>query len=450
MPKHAAVVGSGLVGSLWTTFLAQRGYHVDVFERRADSRRAGYKGGRSINLALSDRGWRALEAVGVAEAVRREAIPMFRRVMHAIDGTITTQPYGEHGQAIWSVSRGGINMALMTEAEKHANVRLHFEHETDLDDATEGRIKWTTPEGQGSGCFDAVFSTDGANSGIRKALQAEGAMEWTEQVIDHGYKELLIPSGPDGTSLIEREALHIWPRASYMLIGLPNPDGSFTMTLFFPNEGLVSFAALDTPEAAEVFFAEFFADALALMPDFKEQWAQNPVSKLGIVRSWPWSKGKVVLFGDASHAIVPFYGQGMNSGFEDCFELNRMMDALGEDPATLFPAFEAERKPNADAIAELALLNFIEMRDLTGQPEFLLRKKIESKLHAERPDQWIPLYTQVTFSHIPYSVALERGRQMDRVFAEVMQWPGIAENWDQPETLAKIWKVADRQLVTSN
>jgi kynurenine 3-monooxygenase len=328
-------------------------------------------------------------------------------------------------------------------------VRLHFEHDTDLDDALEGQIKWTTPDGKGSGCFDAVFSTDGANSGIRKALQAEGAMEWTEQVIDHGYKELLIPAGPNATSLIEREALHIWPRASYMLIGLPNPDGSFTMTLFFPNEGPVSFAALDTPEAAEVFFAEFFADALALMPDFKEQWAQNPVSKLSIVRSWPWSKGKVVLFGDATHAIVPFYGQGMNSGFEDCFELNRMMDALGENPATLFPAFEAERKPNADAIAELALLNFIEMRDLTGQPEFLLRKKIESKLHSQRPHQWIPLYTQVTFSHIPYSVALERGRQMDRVFAEVMQWPGIAENWDQPETLAKIWEVAEQQLVPS-
>ena len=274
-------------------------------------------------------------------------------------------------------------------------------------------------------------------------------MEWTEQVIEHGYKELLIPAGPNGSSLIEREALHIWPRASYMLIGLPNPDGSFTMTLFFPNEGPVSFAALDTPEKAEVFFGEFFADALAIMPDFAEQWAANPVSKLSIVRSWPWSKGKVVLFGDATHAIVPFYGQGMNSGFEDCFVLNQMMDALGEDPATLFPAFEAERKPNADAIAELALLNFIEMRDLTGQPEFLLRKKIEGRLHAERPDFWIPLYTQVTFSHIPYSVALERGRQMDRVFAEVMEWPDLAATWDQPETLARIWVLAE-QLVTSN
>lgn len=447
--KHAAVVGSGLVGSLWTTFLAQRGYRVDVFERRPDSRQAGYKGGRSINLALSDRGWRALEAVGVAEAVRREAIPMYRRVMHAVDGTLTTQPYGTDGQAIWSVSRGGINMALMSEAEKHANVRLHFEHDTDLEDADAGRIRWTTPDGQGSGEFDAVFSTDGANSGIRKALQAQGAMEWTEQVIEHGYKELLIPAGPNGTSLIEREALHIWPRASYMLIGLPNPDGSFTMTLFFPNEGPVSFAALDTPEKAEVFFGEYFADALALMPDFKDQWAANPVSKLGIVRSWPWSKGKVVLFGDASHAIVPFYGQGMNSGFEDCFVLNQMMDALGEDPLALFPAFEADRKPNTDAIAELALLNFIEMRDLTGQPEFLLRKKIEGRLHAQRPDFWIPLYTQVTFSHIPYSVALERGRQMDRVFEEVMTWPNLADNWDQPETLARIWAVADK-LVTSN
>ena len=448
--KHAAVVGSGLVGSLWTTFLAQRGYRVDVFERRGDSRRAGYQGGRSINLALSDRGWRALEAVGVAEAVRREAIPMYRRVMHAKDGSLSTQPYGKDGQAIWSVSRGGINMALMTEAEKHPNVSIHFEHNTDLVDADQGRIQWTTPDSKGEGQFDAVFSTDGANSGIRQALQREGAMEWAEQVIEHGYKELVIPAGPNGSSLIEREALHIWPRASYMLIGLPNPDGSFTMTLFFPNEGPVSFASLADPAAAAVFFAEHFADAYAMMPDFEAQWAHYPSSKLSIVRSWPWSKGKVVLFGDATHAIVPFYGQGMNSGFEDCFELNRMMDALGEEPGTLFPAFEAERKPNADAIAELALLNFIEMRDLTGQPEFLLRKKIESVLHGEQPERWIPLYTQVTFSQIPYSVALECGQRMDRVFHEVMQWPGIAENWDQPETLAKIWKVAEKYQATSN
>jgi kynurenine 3-monooxygenase len=275
-------------------------------------------------------------------------------------------------------------------------------------------------------------------------------MDWSEQVIEHGYKELVIPAGPNGSSLIEREALHIWPRASYMLIGLPNPDGSFTMTLFFPNEGPVSFASLADPAAAAVFFAEHFADAYAMIPDFEAQWAHYPSSKLSIVRSWPWSKGKVVLFGDATHAIVPFYGQGMNSGFEDCFELNRMMDALGEEPGTLFPAFEAERKPNADAIAELALLNFIEMRDLTGQPEFLLRKKIESVLHSEQPERWIPLYTQVTFSQIPYSVALECGQRMDRVFHEVMQWPGIAENWDQPETLAKIWKVAEKYQATSN
>jgi kynurenine 3-monooxygenase len=436
--KKATVVGAGLVGSLWTALLAKRGYRVDVYERRTDSRKAGYAGGRSINLALSNRGWKALERAGLAEAIAREAIPMSHRVMHAVDGSLVRQPYGKDGQAIYSVSRGGLNEQLMTLAEQSGNVHLHFDRKCVDVDLKTGAAAFES----GDGSVELVepgllFATDGAYSAIRSAMIKTDRYQYQQQYIDHGYKELHIPAGTDGSYQMEKNALHIWPRGGYMLIALPNPDGSFTLTLFFAWEGPESFASLPTTDDAEAFFARIFPDALSLMPDFRAQWDTNPASSLVIMRCDPWQfNGTVALIGDAAHAIVPFYGQGMNAGFEDCTVLDDLLDAHGEDWANVLPQYSRKQKPNGDAIAELALLNFIEMRDLVGQPEFLLQKKIEAWFSNKHPDRWTPLYTQVTFSHTPYSEALANGRRQEAIMREVMALPGIEERWDGAEVEA--------------
>ena len=436
--KKATVVGAGLVGSLWTALLAKRGYRVDVYERRTDSRKAGYAGGRSINLALSNRGWKALERAGLAEAIAREAIPMSHRVMHAVDGSLVRQPYGKDGQAIYSVSRGGLNEQLMTLAEQSGNVHLHFDRRCVDVDLKTGAAAFES----GDGSLERVepgllFATDGAYSAIRSAMIKTDRYQYQQQYIDHGYKELHIPAGPNGAYQMEKNALHIWPRGGYMLIALPNPDGSFTLTLFFAWEGPESFASLPTTGDAEAFFARIFPDALSLMPDFRAQWDTNPASSLVIMRCDPWQfNGTVALIGDAAHAIVPFYGQGMNAGFEDCTVLDDLLDAHGEDWPNVLPQYSRIQKPNGDAIAELALLNFSEMRDLVGQPEFLLQKKIEAWFSNKHPDRWTPLYTQVTFSHTPYAEALANGRRQEAIMREVMALPGLEERWDSADVEA--------------
>ena len=436
--KKATVVGAGLVGSLWTALLAKRGYRVDVYERRTDSRKAGYAGGRSINLALSNRGWKALERAGLAEAIAREAIPMSHRVMHAVDGSLVRQPYGKDGQAIYSVSRGGLNEQLMTLAEQSGNVHLHFDRRCVDVDLKTGAAAFESGDGSVERVEPGLlFATDGAYSAIRSAMIKTDRYQYQQQYIDHGYKELHIPAGPNGSYQMEKNALHIWPRGGYMLIALPNPDGSFTLTLFFAWEGPESFASLPTTDDAEAFFARIFPDALSLMPDFRAQWDTNPASSLVIMRCDPWQfNGTVALIGDAAHAIVPFYGQGMNAGFEDCTVLDDLLDAHGEDWANVLPQYSRKQKPNGDAIAELALLNFIEMRDLVGQPEFLLQKKIEAWFSNKHPDRWTPLYTQVTFSHTPYAEALANGRRQEAIMREVMALPGIEERWDSAEVVA--------------
>ena len=436
--KKATVVGAGLVGSLWTALLAKRGYRVDVYERRTDSRKAGYAGGRSINLALSNRGWKALERAGLAEAIAREAIPMSHRVMHAVDGSLVRQPYGKDGQAIYSVSRGGLNEQLMTLAEQSGNVHLHFDRRCVDVDLKTGAAAFESGDGSVERVEPGLlFATDGAYSAIRSAMIKTDRYQYQQQYIDHGYKELHIPAGPNGAYQMEKNALHIWPRGGYMLIALPNPDGSFTLTLFFAWEGPESFASLPTTDDAEAFFARIFPDALSLMPDFRAQWDTNPASSLVIMRCDPWQfNGTVALIGDAAHAIVPFYGQGMNAGFEDCTVLDDLLDAHGEDWPNVLPQYSRIQKPNGDAIAELALLNFIEMRDLVGQTEFLLQKKIEAWFSNKHPDRWTPLYTQVTFSHTPYAEALANGRRQEAIMREVMALPGLEERWDSADVEA--------------
>lgn len=439
--KKVTIAGAGLVGSLWACYMAQKGHEVKVYERRPDMRKTTIDGGRSINLALSNRGWKALEGVGVADEVRKMAIPMYGRVMHSREGELTSQPYGLNGEAIYSVSRGGLNALLMNEAEKHSNVSIDFDQQctrVDLETGEASFKSYSTKEVT-KVQSDLLFGTDGAFSAVRASMVKSDRFNYSQHYIEHGYKELSIPANADGTHKMEKEALHIWPRGSYMLIALPNPDGTFTCTLFFPNEGETSFETVNTVEKARGFFKEHFADALDLMADFDEEWENNPTSSLVIIRCFPWSKnGKVALMGDASHAIVPFYGQGMNSGFEDCTVLDEIIGQHGDDWNTILKEFEVQRKPDADAIADLAMRNFVEMRDLTGNTDFLLRKKIEAKFSRNNPGKWMPLYSMVTFSDIRYSDALKEGQRQDRIMEEVMAMPDIHENWEDEKVEAKI------------
>ncbi len=430
--SNVAVVGAGLVGSLLSIYLKKRGYQVTVFERRPDMRRKGYEGGRSINLALSNRGIRALEEIGLAEPLKQVAIPMHGRVMHDRKGNLTFQPYGKEGQFINSVSRSGLNIVLMDEAEK-LGVKFLFEQRVEKIDVENTAIIFPTEKKQ----FDLIIGADGAFSAVRGSLQITDRFDYSQDYIDHGYKELRIPAGagarlPAGQAgfQIEKNALHIWPRESFMLIALPNPDGSFTCTLFFPFEGKTSFEKLKTDADVKQFFQETFPDALRLMPDLLEDYNSNPTSSLVTVTCYPWVRNNTLLIGDAAHAIVPFFGQGMNAGFEDCRILHELLDKHQDDWSIALSEFQEQRKPDADAIAQLALDNFIEMRDLVADAEFLLRKKIEAKLHELFPDKWIPLYSMVTFhDSMRYSEAYQIGKRQRKIMDEAMRTPGIETNW---------------------
>lgn len=445
-PETITIAGAGLVGSLLSLYLAKRGHHVQLIERRPDSRKTSIYQGRSINLALSDRGWKALEAVGADTTIRDIAIPMRRRVMHDVKGHLSYQPYGKDGQAIYSVSRGLLNQRLLDMAEALPNVRMHFEQKVVATDLEAASITTENTDGEiHTYQADYLFGADGAFSQVRAAMLKRDRFSYEQEYIDHGYKELSIPPAEDGGFQLEKEALHIWPRGEYMLIALPNPDGTFTCTLFFPFEGDPSFSSLNTVEKARTFFEEQFPDALALMPDFDQEWRDNPSSSLCIIRCYPWVAGQSALIGDSAHAIVPFYGQGMNSGFEDCRILNKILDEESDWKVAL-ERYQKERKANGDAIADLAMRNFIEMRDLTADPQFLLRKKIEAHLHQRYPDRWIPLYSMVTFTHIPYEEALRIGKVQDKIMAEVMTRPDIEEMWNSPEVSAAILEGVERYL----
>jgi len=429
--RHIAISGAGLVGSLLAIYLAKRGYKITVFERRGDMRKSGYEGGRSINLALSNRGIRALDEVGLAEEMKSVAIPMHGRMMHDMQGNLSSQPYGKQGQFINSVSRSALNIVLMNKAEA-LGVEFRFEQRITIVDLEKTTL--TTAGSQHSGIehkFDLIIGADGAFSAVRSAFQITDRFDYSQDYIDHGYKELHIPPGAAGAFQLEKNALHIWPRESFMMIALPNPDGSFTCTLFFPFEGTPSFNKLRTDAEVSMFFESTFPDAVELMPALLEDYNTNPTSSLVTVRCYPWVKNNTLLIGDAAHAIVPFFGQGMNAGFEDCRVLNDLLNKHHDDWLKVLPVFQQERKKNADAIAQLALDNFIEMRDLVADADFLLRKKIEAKLHQLYPTQWIPLYSMVTFhDDTPYSVAYATGQNQKLIMDEVMKRPGIDKNWE--------------------
>lgn len=439
--KKVAVVGAGLVGSLQAVLLAKKGFKVDVYERRPDLRKADVIGGRSINLALSDRGFKALEMAGIADEIREMCIPMYGRKMHDLEGHLTYQPYGKEKEAIYSVSRGGLNQKLMNLADDFPEVSYCFNHKCEDVDLRSNTIHFTETENNKKiqEKYDHIFGTDGAFSAVRSRLMKTPMFNYSQEYLSHGYKELIIPPNPDGSHKIDKNCLHIWPRGKFMLIALPNLDGSFTVTLFFPMRGETSFESIKTAEEVMGFFNKTFPDAVKVMPTLATDYFENPTCTLVTVRCDPWNfEDKVMLMGDAAHAVVPFYGQGMNSGFEDCSVFSEMYDAHEGGMRSLFENYTEKRVPDGNAIADLALYNYIEMRDLTGDPDFLLRKKIERKFSDLHPDLWMPLYSQVTFSHIRYSEALKNGEKQREIMDQVMNMENIHERWDSVEVMKKI------------
>ena len=430
--KSIVMVGAGLVGSLLSIYLRHKGNKVVLLEKRPDMRLAGNIGGRSINLALSNRGWKALRDTGVAGEVEKLAIPMSGRMMHDPQGNLTFQPYGKEGQAIYSVSRGGLNQLLLDEAEK-SGVDIYFNHDCEHVNFEETIIQAKNTENDTSRAFkgDVIIGADGAFSAVRESIMKSSRFNYSQSYIDHGYKELTIPPTKEKDFALDPNALHIWPRGQFMLIALPNEDRSFTCTLFLPFEGRDSFSALKSENAVTNFFTSTFPDVLPIMPSLREDFFQNPTSSLVTVKCYPWVKNNTLILGDASHAIVPFYGQGMNSGFEDCYLLNKMIDSCNGNWQDILPRFQTERKPDADAIADLAIQNFLEMRDKVADERFLLRKKIEGKLNELYPEKWIPLYSMVTFSDIRYADALAIGKRQEAIMDEVMTQKDIKHVWEQ-------------------
>lgn len=430
MLKKTIILGAGLVGSLLSLLLAKNGYQVSIFEKRPDPRKAGAEGGRSINLALSKRGKLALKQAGLEQAVEKLQIPMEGRMIHDLTGNLTFQPYGKKGQEIYSISRSGLNALLMNHAED-AGVKISFSQKIVDVDLEQNTIKVENYNEQTSQLeADLIVGADGAYSAVREVMRKTDRFNYSQFYIDYGYKELTIPASPAGDFVLARNALHIWPRGNYMLIALPNLDKSFTCTLFLPYHGEKSFEVLDGEEQIISFFKEIFPDVVDKMPTLVEDFLQNPTGSLVTISCYPWVKNNAVLIGDAAHAIVPFYGQGMNAGFEDCSVFNDLLNRFPNDLEKVLQEFQFLRKPDADAISELALNNFVEMRDLVGDPQFLLRKKIEAKLHKLFPEEWIPLYSMVTFSDFRYSEALHLGKQQESVMMEVMNTPDIEKHWD--------------------
>ena len=439
--KRMTVVGGGPVGSLLAISLARHGYRVGLYEGRPDSRKTSIYQGKSINIALSDRGWTSLEKIGISTEAKRGAIPMYHRAIHDVDGTLSEIPYGKEGDAIWSVSRGGINEKLLDIADDEPNIETYFEHRlSDIDFETATATFRASGDRTVSVEADIAFGADGANSRVRHSAHSFPRFSYSQTYMPESYIELNIPAAPDGSHRLEKNALHIWPRKDFMLIALPNPDGSFTCTLFLAHAGDPSFESLSDAAAVRSFFETNFPDAMDYLEDPVETFMARTPAPLYLVHVFPWSfNNKVGLIGDAAHAIVPYYGQGMNCGFEDCAELHALIAKHDYDWDRIFPAYENARKPNADAIAELAVRNFREMSDLSGDPSFQLRKKIEAKFSDRFPELWTPLYSMVTFSpEVPYSEALRVGDEQNEVMNKVMALPNIEEDWDKPYVMDQL------------
>jgi kynurenine 3-monooxygenase len=446
------LVGAGLVGSLLGLYLARRGFSVRILERRLDMRKHEISAGRSINLAISERGINALRRIGLADEILRHAVPMKGRMMHSHKSELTFQPYGtQESEYINSISRATLNKILMTRAEETGLVQIHFSKRVSGIDFDTEEI-YTVDEQ--SDRFDKekigiVIGTDGSASAIRSAMQKLDDYKFKSSNLDYGYKELVIPPTDDGGFRMERNALHIWPRGSYMLIALPNYEGSFTCTLFLPFSGPTSFEALKNADDVEVFFRSHFPDAVPLIADLRETFMQNPMGHMTTIKSPKWNVGgKVLLMGDAAHGIVPFFGQGMNCGFEDCVIFDQLLEkhvkGHSVDWKTVFNEMSALRPPNTDAIADMAVENFAEMRDKVGDRFFLLQKEVEKVLTKKFPGRYISRYALVTFTNVPYKLASDVGVVQDAMLKELCFGLSNAENVD----LQKAEKLIDEKLAS--
>ncbi len=440
--NQITLIGAGLAGSLLSIYLAKRGFEVEIFERRPDMRSAEISAGRSINLALSVRGLHALEKVGLKERIMQIAIPMKGRMLHSLTGELNLVPYGrKESEVINSVSRAELNMQLMSAAEQQG-VEIHFNQKCTGMDFESGELKLHDEVTNQDSVTqkEIVIGTDGSASAIRNDMARALDGNFTKDDLEHGYKELTLPAGPNGQFLLEKNALHIWPRQSYMLIALPNSDGSFTCTLFFPMRGDLSFESLKTKKAVLAFFKEQFPDAFELMPALVEDFFTNPTGALATIRCQPWHlAGKACLLGDAAHAIVPFFGQGINCGFEDCTVLDECIEKQSGDWQKIFQEFGTLRKINTDAIAELSLTNYFEMRDHVADSKFALKKQVEFALEEKYPEKFIPKYSMVSFHRIPYSVALAKGKVQEKILAELCAAITSVEDldWQRADELIK-------------
>ena len=424
------IVGAGLCGSMLALRMAQRGYQVVVYESRSDLRKSDISAGRSINLALSNRGLKALRMAGVEEKARELCIPMKGRLMHDVaSNTFESNYSGRQGECINSISRGDLNGLLLTEAEKYSNVKIHFNTRClEIDIETKiASFQSFDSEKQFTVQADVIFGTDGAGSSLRKSYEKQfPEFSVTQDFLTHGYKELEIPADINGNHIISKEHLHIWPRGDYMLIALPNMDGSFTVTLFLSySEGLYNFDNLITEEKIIEFFKKDFPDTLSLIPDILKEFENNPTGKLGTIKCYPWSyKGNTLLLGDSSHAIVPFYGQGMNASFEDVYVFDNVLNQFEGDWSTVFSEFQKQRKIDTDAIADLAIDNYYEMRDHVANPLFKEKRIVEMNLEKYFPTEYFSKYSLVTFNeYIGYHEAMTKGRAQDKVLLKMAENP---------------------------
>lgn len=434
------VVGSGLVGSLLSTYLARDGYEVHLYDRQQDPRNGRRRTGRSINLTICERGFAALDRMGIGDRVREISVPCYGRYIHSVDGTVEYQPYGNNREAIHSVARNELNDLLLEVALEQPGIHVHFEQkclEVDLD-APEVVFQSLRTDEVTCVRADRVIGADGANSKIRNAMQAVPGFRQKQEFFEQAYKEISVPPSPSGGWALPADAIHIWPRRHYMLIGFPNRDFTFTFALHMPFEGKTSFASIRTPEALLELFRRSFPDALPYVPNLVEDYFNRPESKMITVRCYPWTYGgRVALIGDAAHAIVPSYGQGANCGFEDCSVLYDLLQASGGDWARTFNEYEMSRKPNADAIADMALEHFYELRDFVGASEFLLRKELERWVNVLYPN-YKSLYELVSFTNVPYAEAMRQDREQRALVDQLLAIPGIRQNRDAPEVRAMV------------